>query len=62
MYVICTTLEVPFRKNPDLVIITLRVRKQDVAKARKVAKTEAIPYQHVLRRWISSGAEAARKS
>lgn len=37
--------------------ITINLRTRDVSRARELAKTQAIPYQHVIRRWVAEGAE-----
>jgi hypothetical protein len=44
-------------KNPDLVAIHMRFRRQDVDAARRIAKERAMPYQHVLRGWVTDRAE-----
>ena len=48
-------------RNLDLVVITLRLRTRDVKAARAVAKTSAIPYQHVIREWVANGARKAAR-
>jgi len=40
--------------------ITLRVGVEQIAEARRVAERTGLPYQAVLRRWLSEGASIAR--
>ncbi len=46
-------------KSRDLVLVNLRLRKKDVAEARREAQRLSIPYQHVIRGWVSEGADAS---
>jgi len=47
-------------KDPSLVLISLRLRRRDIAAARQVAKRESIPYQLVIRRWVMAEAQRQR--
>ena len=40
--------------DPNLVLINLRLRKQDIQEARRQSKKLGIPYQHVIRSWVAS--------
>jgi hypothetical protein len=51
---------VPRVKNPDLVLVSLRLMKQDIAEAKRLARSLAIPYQHVIRGWVADMAQQAR--
>jgi hypothetical protein len=50
----------PRKKDLGLILINLRLRKKDVAQAKRLAKERNIPYQHVIRTWVASAAEGAR--
>jgi hypothetical protein len=52
---------VVFEANPDLVLITLRLRGEDVRRARAEAKRLSIPYTHVIRGWVAEAATRMRK-
>jgi predicted DNA binding CopG/RHH family protein len=43
----------------ELVTITIRLRADDVERARKRARVMAIPYQHVIRQWVADAAKAS---
>jgi predicted DNA binding CopG/RHH family protein len=51
---------VPRAKNPDLVLVSLRLLKQDIAEAKRAARALAVPYQHVIRSWVADKAREAR--
>ena len=46
----------PRAKNPELRLIAIRLRKRDLAVARKKARLLGIPYQHIVRTWVAEGA------
>lgn len=50
----------PRAKNPDLVLVSIRLMKQDIAEAKRAARALAIPYQHVIRSWVADMAQQAR--
>jgi predicted DNA binding CopG/RHH family protein len=50
----------PRVRNPDLVLVGIRLMKRDIAEAKRVARERAIPYQHVVRAWVAEKAERAR--
>jgi len=51
---------VPRVKNPALVLVSIRLMKQDIAEAKRAARALAIPYQHVIRSWVADMAQQAR--
>jgi hypothetical protein len=51
---------VPRVKNPNLVLVSLRLMKQDVAEAKRAARALAVPYQHVVRGWVAEAAKRER--
>jgi len=51
----------PRVKNPDLRIVNMRLRRQDIHTARVVARARVIPYQHVIRGWVSEMAKRERE-
>lgn len=55
------TERVPPVKDPHLKLMSLRLDKRDLAVARKEGKRRDMPYQHVLRGWVTSGADRARR-
>ncbi len=48
------------RARGSLRSITLRLGIEQIAEARKTAARTGIPYQAIIRRWISVGAAAAQ--
>jgi hypothetical protein len=52
---------VPRKKDPTLRLVAIRLHKADLAVARDVARRRARPYQHVVRDWVSDGAQANRR-
>jgi predicted DNA binding CopG/RHH family protein len=46
---------------PGLVLITIRLRADDVQRARDEGKRLAIPYQHVIRSWVADAATKRAK-
>ena len=50
------------RSRRTLKQLTLRVGVEQIEEARRVAEQTGIPYQAVLRRWLSQGASIARSS
>lgn len=46
----------PRAKNPDLHLVAIRLRMQDIAVARRRSRQLGIPYQHIVRRWVTEGA------
>jgi predicted DNA binding CopG/RHH family protein len=49
------------RASADLVLITIRLRREDVAYARAEAKRRTVPYQHVIRGWVADAVDAAKR-
>lgn len=47
--------------DPNLSIINMRLRKQDIATAREQAKKLGIYYQQIIRMWVAEAAEQARR-
>lgn len=45
-----------------LVSITLRLGVEQIAEARRLSKSTAIPYQTIIRRWIAEGATRAQRA
>ena len=56
------TIQVPRPKNPNLVLVNLRLRRGDVVEAKEHAVRMAVPYQHVIRGWVAAGAAMLRSS
>jgi predicted DNA binding CopG/RHH family protein len=50
----------PRTKDPSLVVITIRLRKIDVQRARKRGRELGLPYQHVIRAWIAEADHETR--
>lgn len=50
----------PRAKNPELRLIAIRLREQDITVARRKARALGIPYQHVVRTWVAEAATASR--
>jgi predicted DNA binding CopG/RHH family protein len=50
----------PRVRNPDLVLVGIRLMKRDIAEAKRIGQARAIPYQHVIRAWVAEKAERAR--
>lgn len=50
----------PREKSTNLVLITIRLTAEAVKHARTVAKRLAIPYQHVIRGWVTDAANEAK--
>ena len=55
-----TFKKMPRVKSPDLKVINIRLKASDVRLARQIARTRTIPYQHVIRGWVSDGAAKAK--
>jgi predicted DNA binding CopG/RHH family protein len=49
----------PRPKSVGLVIVNLRLRKKDVAEAKRQARALGVPYQHLIRAWVAAGAAGA---
>ena len=48
----------PRVKSKNLVFLSINLLKRDVRVAKKIAEKRGIPYQHVIRAWVTHGAEA----
>jgi predicted DNA binding CopG/RHH family protein len=44
----------PRKKDPGLALVNLRLRKKDIAAARRRGREFGIPYQHVIRAWVAA--------
>ena len=47
-------------KNPNLRLLSIRLDKRDMTAARKEAKRWKRPYQHIVRDWVTAGADRVR--
>jgi hypothetical protein len=45
------------KTRSGLIKVTINLRARDVAFAKRVARARAVPYQHVVRGWVSDGVE-----
>ena len=48
------------RSSSELKSITLRLGMEQIAEAKRVADESGVPYQTILRRWVSVGAAEAQ--
>lgn len=46
----------PRVKNTTLRLVAIRLRKHDIAVAKRLSRAQAIPYQHIVRSWVAVGA------
>ena len=50
----------PRRKDDQLKLLSMRLRREDIDTARRTGRNQGLPYQHVIRRWVAIMAEKER--